>query len=129
MELSVGLFGDQRAGNVVAVTRALFTGVARRHRAAVGVEQHAGEQARPARSSTGVALGGVVRELRLNRIPQRLVDDRRVFAGMRLSLVNDLAEIGTILQNQVERAAREWLSVSTDLRNWTLFDIENWTPR
>src|SRR6516162_2821314 len=33
-------------------------------------------------------------EPHLNRIPQRLVDDWRVFARMGLSLVNDLAAIG-----------------------------------
>ena len=46
----------------------------------------------------------------LNRIPERLIDDRRVFAGMGLALVNDLATIDTVLQNQVERAARERLA-------------------
>ena len=32
-----------------------------------------------------------------------LIDDRRVFAGMELALVNDIAEIGAVLQHQVER--------------------------
>ena len=77
---------------------------------AVAIEQHAGEQARLASSCAGVALGGVAGELCLNRIPQRLIDDRRVFAGMGLPLVNDLAEIGAVLQYQVERTAREWLA-------------------
>ena len=25
-------------------------------------------------------------------------------------------------------ASHHWARVSTDIRNWTLFDIENWTP-
>ena len=58
----------------------------------------------------GDALGGIAGELHLNRIPQRLIDDRRVFAGMGLALVNDLAAIDAVLQNQVERAARERLA-------------------
>src|SRR6202035_781607 len=45
-----------------------------------------------------------------NGIPQWLIDDRRVFATIELSLVNDLAEIGVVLQHQVECAARERLS-------------------
>src|SRR5438270_5179613 len=52
----------------------------------------------------------MVGELRVNGIPERLIDDRRVFAGMGLPLMNDLAKIGTVLQHQVERAARKWLA-------------------
>ena len=54
--------------------------------------------------------GGIAGELLLNGIPQRLIDDRRVFARMELSLVNDLAAIGAVLQHQVERAPRERLA-------------------
>src|SRR5499427_4833096 len=86
------VFGDQRAGDIVAIARALLDRVGRRHRVAAAIKQHAREQARLARSGARVALGGVARELRLNRVPQRLVDDRRVFAGVGLSVVNDLAE-------------------------------------
>ena len=41
------------------------------------------------------------------RLPpaQRLIDDRRVFARMELALVNDLAEIGAVLQHQVAPTA------------------------
>jgi hypothetical protein len=39
----------------------------------------------------GVALGCVTGKLRLNRVPQRLIDDRRVFPRIGLFLVNDLA--------------------------------------
>jgi hypothetical protein len=75
------IFGDQRARDIVAVARALLDGVARRHPVAVAIKQHAGEQAR-------LAKAGVARKLDLNCIPQRRIDDRRVFAGMGLSLVN-----------------------------------------
>jgi hypothetical protein len=47
-----------------------------------------------ARSSAASVPGGIAGELPLNRIPQRLIDDRRVFARMELALVNDLAAIG-----------------------------------
>src|SRR5271155_1651309 len=101
------IFGDQRAGDIVAVPRAFFDRVARRHPVAVAINEHAGEQARLASSCARVPLGGVAGKLRLNRIPQRLIDDRRLFARMRLSLENDLAPIDAVLQHQVERAARE----------------------
>jgi hypothetical protein len=57
------------------------------------VKQDSGEEARLASACAGVALGGVPHKLRLNRIPQRLIDDRFVFTGMGLPLVNDLAPI------------------------------------
>ena len=58
-----------------------------------------------------VALGGVAGKLRLDRIPQRPIDDRRVLARIGLSVVNDLAAIDPVLQYQVERAAGEWLPI------------------
>ena len=47
-------------------------------------------------AGAGVAFGGVAGELRLNRIPERLIDDRRVFAPMGLALVNNLAAIDAV---------------------------------
>src|ERR1700730_13818346 len=84
--------------------------MARRHPIAVSIKQHAGEEARLAISRARVPLGGIAGKLSLNGIPQRLIDDRRVLARMRLLLVNDLAPINAVLQHQVERTAREWLA-------------------
>src|ERR1700736_1339442 len=84
--------------------------MARRHAVAVAIKHHAGEEARLARSSAASVPGSIAGELLLNGIPQWLIDHRRVFAGMELALVNDLAEIGAVLQHQVERAARERLA-------------------
>src|SRR5690349_3021209 len=81
----------------------------RRHGIAVAVEQHAGEQAWLASGCAGGAFGAIGRELRLDRIPERLIDDRHMFAGMALSLVNDFAAVEAVLQHQIERAALEWL--------------------
>src|SRR5215472_13442942 len=60
---------------------------------------------------------GVARELRLNCVPQQLIDDRRVFAGVGLSFVDDLAEIGAVLQDQIERTARERLTANDAVRS------------
>src|ERR1700730_4914136 len=83
--------------------------MARRHAVAVAIKQHAGEETGLARSSAALAPGSIAGELLLNCIPQRLIDDRRVLATMELALVNDLAEIGAVLQHLVERAARKRL--------------------
>jgi hypothetical protein len=47
--------------------------------------------------------------------PLGLIDNQRVFAGMGLSLVDDLAAIEAVLQYQVERTAREWLAAENGL--------------
>src|ERR1700738_2500488 len=100
----------QRAGDIVAVERAFLAGMAWRHPVAVAIKQHAGEEAGMARSSTASAPGRIAGELLLNGIPQRLIDDRRVFATIELAPVNDFAVIGVVLQHQVECAARERLA-------------------
>jgi hypothetical protein len=74
------------------------------------INQHRGEQARLACPCAGVALAGVAGKLRLNHIPQRRIDDRRVFASMGMFLVNDLASIDAVLQYQVQRTTRERLA-------------------
>src|ERR1700736_5312715 len=68
-----------------------------------------GWRVRLPRSSAALAPGSIADELLLNGIPQWLIDDRRVLATMELALVNDLAEIGAVLQHLVERAARKRL--------------------
>ena len=87
------IFRDWRAGDLVAVARAPLDGIARRHPIAVAIKQHASEEARPASFSAIVALGGVAGKLCLNRIPERLIDDRFVFSSMGLPVVNNLAAI------------------------------------
>src|ERR1700719_4747024 len=86
--------------------------MARRHPVAVAIKQHAGEQAGLVISCARIPLGGVAVKLSLDRVPQRLIDYRRVLARMELALVNYVAEIGTVLQHQVECAARERLAAA-----------------
>src|SRR6201993_5199063 len=73
------ILGDQRAGDIVAVAPVLFDRIARRHPVALGIEQHPGEQGRVVSARAEVALVGMAGEPHLNRIPQRMVDDWRVF--------------------------------------------------
>ena len=73
--------------------RAILAGMARRHAVAVAIKQHAGKEAGLAHSSAALAPGSIAGELLLNGIPQRLIDDRRVFAGMELALVNAVDEV------------------------------------
>src|SRR6516225_8094225 len=109
--------GDQRARDIVAVARALFDGIARRYAVAVAIIQQPGEQPGLVSAGASVATGGIASEPRLNRIPKRLIDDRNVLAGMALALVNDLPAIDAVLQDQVERAARERLAADHPTRD------------
>src|SRR5258705_11411094 len=90
--------------------RAHLYRMARRHPIAVAIKQHAGEEAGLVISCARVPLGDVAGKLSLDRVPQWLIDDRRVLARMELALVNDLASVNAVLQHQVERAARERLA-------------------
>src|SRR5947208_12188914 len=90
--------------------------MARRHPITVAIKQQAGEEARLTMSCARVPLGGVANKLCLNRIPQRLIDDRRVLTRMGLLLVDNLASIDPVLQHQIERAAREWLAAAQATR-------------
>src|SRR5438270_3220309 len=90
--------------------------MARRHSIAVAIKQHAGEEAWLLSFSALVALGGVVGKLGLNRIPERLIDDRLMFAKIGLFVVNDLAPVNAVLQDQVERAASKWLATRDPAR-------------
>src|SRR6202047_4941875 len=90
--------------------------MARRHPIAVAIKQQAGEEARLTMSSACVPLGGVAGKLCLNRIPQRLIDDRRVLTRMGLLLVDDIASIDPVLQHQIERTARERVAAAQATR-------------
>src|SRR6266404_9378314 len=103
------IFRDKRAGDVIAVACVLLYCMARRHPIAVAIKQHADEEARRASFSAIVALGGVAGELGLDRIPERLSDNRLMFAKIGLFVVNDLAAINAVLQHQVERTTGEGL--------------------
>src|SRR5436190_20974796 len=80
-----------------------------RHPIAVAIKQHAEEEAGWASFFAIVVLGGVAGELGPDSIPERLIDDRLVFAKMGLFVVNDLAAINAVPQHQVERTTGEWL--------------------
>src|SRR5262249_59573465 len=82
----------------------------RRDPVAVAVKQHAGEQARLANAYGGVTFDGVAGELRLNRFPQPRINDRRVFAGMGVAFVNDLAAIEAAFAAQAEAAPADDLA-------------------
>src|SRR5260370_11702153 len=63
------IFGDQRAGDVVAVAGPLLDRMARSHPVAVAIKQQAGEQARLHCSSARLALGPLSGQPPPNRIP------------------------------------------------------------
>jgi hypothetical protein len=56
-------------------------------------------QARLPSFSALVALGGIVGKLRLDGIPELRIDDRLMFADIRLFLMDDLAAVDAVLQH------------------------------
>src|SRR4029077_219698 len=46
----------------------------------------------------------------LNLVPQRLVDNRRVFAGIGIAFVEYLAAVNPVLEDQIERPTGERLA-------------------
>src|ERR1700726_3760207 len=90
--------------------------MARCHPVPVAIKQHAGEEARLPSFSAIVVLGSVAGKLSLDRIPERWIDDRLMFAKIRLLVVNDLAPVNAVLQHQVERTAGKWLATRDPAR-------------
>jgi hypothetical protein len=86
--------GDQRAGDVIAVTPAVLDRMG--HALALTIEQQPGEQARVLHPETCAALDRVGGEPGLDRIPQTLIDDCGVLAGIGLVLVDDLAAVDPV---------------------------------
>src|SRR6202040_3039341 len=90
--------------------RAHLYRMARRHPIAVAIKQQAGEEAGLVSWCGRVPRGDVAGKPSLDRVPQRLIDDRRVLARLELALVNRLASVNAVMQHQVERAARKRLA-------------------
>src|SRR5438309_128026 len=83
--------------------------MARRHPVPVAINQQPSEEARLP-SFSALALGCVAGKLRLHGIPERLIDNRLMFAKMGLLVVDDLAPVNAVLQHQIERTAGKWLA-------------------
>ena len=76
--------------------------------------RRSGPAATPASArATAVAAGdGVLGEDRVDLVPGRAVDDRRVLAGMARPLVHRLAEVDAVVQDLVERALVDRLALA-----------------
>ena len=81
-----------------------------RHRFGIRVEQEAGQHARLDRRAALAPLDPMFLELTLHLGPELLLDDRRMFAGKGLVLVDGLSAIERILQHQIQRPARKPLA-------------------
>ena len=76
---------DEIGADVVAIAPALPAGMARPHLPAVRIEEPTSERAWPLRRAPPAAALPVGGEAILHRLPERLVHDRRVLAGMDLA--------------------------------------------
>src|SRR5438552_10748835 len=74
------------------------------------VEQQSGEEARTPCSCSCRALDRVGGQLRLDLVPQRLVDDWLVLARVMRALMADLAAVDPVLQHQVQRTPGQRLA-------------------
>jgi hypothetical protein len=73
-------------------------------RSGVIVDQ-ARKQAYLGHAGTGRTVEPVGREPALNLVPERFIDDWRVFAGIAVLFVNDFAAVDAVLQHEIESAA------------------------
>ena len=95
-----------RKRDVIAIADARFGGVGRNHAMTDIVEQKSGQQM-VARVPRRGSSSPMIRELLLDRIKQRAIHDRRLFAGQDLVFVFDLTDIKTIAQQVEQRATAE----------------------
>ena len=98
---------DEIGAEVVAIAPALPAGMARPHLPAVRIEEPTSQRAWPLRRAppaAGLPVGG---EAILHRLPERLVHDRRVLAGMDLLVMPDAADEERVGEQGIELAAGE----------------------
>src|SRR5262249_16596142 len=81
------------APDIVAVARTLLVGVSRRHALARIVVDQPGKQAWLSSLGAGNPVEPICRKPALDLLPECLVDDRLVLAGIALVLVDDLAAV------------------------------------
>ena len=104
------IVGEQRRRDIVSISLFAFGRMGRRHTGAVGVDDQSGQQAWSLRACSKETLASICGEPVLDDPPELRIDDRVVLARVGRALVDDLAAIDAILQQEIERAAREWLA-------------------
>src|SRR5262249_29678968 len=90
---------DQSRRDIIAIARALFVGMRRRHPRARVVVDQSRKQADLVSAGTGGTLEPVGREPALCLVPERLIDDRRVLPRVAVALVDDFATVEAVLQH------------------------------
>ncbi len=79
----------------------------RRHALAAVVIEQAGQEAWAPGARPDLVLGAIGIQQNLSSLPERLIDDRFVLAGIDLSPVRNLTHINPIVQQAVEHPAAE----------------------
>src|ERR1700722_9628753 len=97
--------------DIVTVTHALLVGMARAHPVAAIVVEKAHQERRRLRSECP-ARDGFLLEPLLHGFEQPSIDNRRVFAGVNLAAIGDLANVEAVLQEVGQRPDQEvgWLN-------------------
>ena len=94
---------------MVTISGSLLDGICWRQALAGFVENHARQRA-GVLSARRCPLHTVPGKHRLDIVPQRLVDDRRMFAGLGIALVCCLATVNAVLEDQIKRPTGEPLA-------------------
>src|SRR6202035_5219456 len=94
--------GEEGSRNIVPIACSLLDRIGWRQALAGFVKHHAGQQACP--------LDPVCGQHGLDIVPQRLVDNRRLFSGIGIAFVGHLAAVKTVLKDQIKRATGERLA-------------------
>ena len=89
--------GDQLARHIISISRSLFDGMGRRHRAGIGVKQNPDQQARLVLLSAVSSFEAIFGELALDLTPKIFFDYGRLFAWIGYALMDDLASVDAVL--------------------------------
>src|SRR5947208_17167647 len=98
---------DQCSGDVVAIASALLDGVGWREALSPCIDQQTRQQARLGCFRPVPMVARVGCELVSNNGPARIVDQRRLLARVKLTLVHYLAGVNWVREQRVEMTARE----------------------
>ena len=106
---------NQWPRDVIAVALAGLHRMRRAHAVAKTVEDQPSQQARLLRRASCPSVAGIGGQMRLGLVPQRLIDDRRMLAGIMPVLVDDLAagRCGSAASDRARRGPNGWPPQST----------------
>ena len=102
--------GEEGSRNIVPISRFLLDRIGWRQALAGRVKHHTGQQTGMPCPRSRCPLNPVCSQHGLDIVPQRLVDNRRVFSGIGVAFVWYLAAVKPVLKNQIKCPTGELLT-------------------